>query len=61
MKKTAMNTAWAEVRASADTKTPMASEASTKGRVATESVTQLPRGHTPKITPAAAVETNIST
>ena len=51
MKKTVRKTACAEVRASAETKTPIASEASTKGSVTTKSVTQLPRGQKPKSEP----------
>ena len=51
MKKTVMNTACADVRASAETKTPIASEASTNGRVTTRSASQLPRGQMPKTMP----------
>ena len=48
-----MNTACAELRASAETNTPIASDASTKGSVTTNSASTLPRGQMPNTMPDA--------
>ena len=55
MKKTEMNTACAEVCASVETKTPIASDASTNGRVTRSSASQLPRGQMPNTSPASSI------
>src|ERR1043165_381314 len=52
MKNTDTNTAWADVRASVETRTPMASDATTNGSVTTISANQLPCGHSPNRRPA---------
>ena len=50
-----MKTACADVRASVETNTPIASEASTNGNVTANSATQLPRGQIPKKSPGSRV------
>src|SRR5262245_14571883 len=52
MKNTETNTACADVYASVDTKTPIASDATTNGMVTRINAIQLPCGHSPKSTPA---------
>src|SRR5262245_12684410 len=51
MKKTVMKTDCAVVFASTETRTPMASEASTNGSVTQKSASQLPCGQMPKTRP----------
>ena len=60
MKNTEMKTACAEVRASAETNTPMPSDASTYGSVTISRAIQLPVGQRPKTAPAATVAISMS-
>src|SRR5262245_50708967 len=55
MKNTVTKTAWADVWATAETRTPIASDASTNGSVTANRASQLPCGQTPKQIPAASV------